>query len=287
MDVKIGIIGGSGVYRLENIEILAEKNIETPYGKTSDKISIIKIGDVKVAFLPRHGKGHTISPSEIPAQANIYALKILGVQYLLSISAVGSLQENIPPEDFILPDQIIDRTRLRKNTFFSEGIVGHVSFADPFCPEMRQAIYPVLKEFHPQKVHPSGTYICMEGPAFSTRAESQLYRSWGANVIGMTALPEAKLAREAEIAYQLIAMSTDYDCWKSDKADVDIEVLIKHMTNNNNRVKNYLAKIIEVINKLEPCSCHQASKYAILSKPEDIPPATKQRLKPLFTDYIK
>src|SRR4030042_1092574 len=215
-ETKLGVIGGSGLYEIEGLADVKEVKVKTPFGDPSDAIMVGTLGKTRIAFLPRHARGHCIMPTELPVRANIYALKSLGVEWIISVNAVGSLQEEIQPLDLVIPDQIIDRTRGRVSTFFGDGIVGHVTFADPFCPVLSQLIYRVAEENEASKdlrVHPKGTYLAMEGPLFSTRAESNLYRSWGASIVGMTAIPEAKLAREAEICYPAIACGTDYDCW--------------------------------------------------------------------------
>ncbi len=209
---KIGVIGGTGLYDIEGMTDIEEVNIDTPFGKPSDTIVIGKLEGVGIAFLPRHGKGHRILPTELPSRANIYALKSLGVEHIIAIYSAGSFKKEIKPGDLLIPDQLIDRTRSRVSTFFGEGIVAHIPFADPFCPVLSQVLYESAKEAG-ATVHPKGTFVVMEGPAFSTRAESRLYRSWGADIIGMTALPEAKLAREAEICYAIIGCVTDYDSW--------------------------------------------------------------------------
>lgn len=285
-NIKIAIIGGSGLYQIQGATIVEELSVETPFGAPSDSITIADFNGIKVAFLPRHHKSHLINPSEIPSKSNIYALKSLGVKLVLSVGAVGSLKEEISPEDFVLPDQIIDRTKSRPATFFENGIVGHVSFADPFCEEMRNVISPILKKEHSKKVHEHGIYVCMEGPAFSTRAESELYRSWGASVIGMTALPEAKLAREAEMSYASIAMSTDYDCWKVEEKPVTVEMIIEHMHNNTSRIKNYLPEIIRALSEVETFPYEQAAKFAIISSKKDISLEAKKRLDLLYGKYF-
>ena len=285
-NVKIAVIGGSGLYQIEGVKLIEEIDIDTPFGKPSDKISIADFDGVRVAFLPRHNRLHNINPSQIPVKANIFALKRLGCKLVLAISAVGSLKEEIPPEDYVIPDQIIDRTKNRQATFFENGIVGHVSFAEPFCSEMRQALIEVLKVKHAKNLHEQGTYICMEGPAFSTRAESNLYRSWGASIIGMTALPEAKLAREAEMSYAIIAMSTDYDCWKVEEEPVTVEMIIKHMHNNTTRVKQYLPEIIQKLNAITHFPHEQAAKFAIITSKEGISKQAKEELTPLYGKYL-
>ena len=224
---EIAIIGGSGIYNIEGFEVLEERAISTPYGDPSDKITVCEVQGRKVAFLPRHGRDHSLLPTEIPVRANIYALKTLGVQTILAISAVGSLKKEIPPLDLVIPSQMIDRTKSRVHSFFGDGIAGHVPFADPFCVGFSEYLYRFISENSEARVHKDETYLCMEGPLFSTRAESHLYRSWGCGVIGMTALPESKLAREAEICYGLIAMSTDYDCWNEEHDIVSHSMVLR------------------------------------------------------------
>ncbi len=285
-NIKIAVIGGSGLYQVEGAKVTSELEISTPFGSPSDKITIVDFDGIQVGFLPRHHRSHQISPSEIPAKANIFALKTLGVKMILSISAVGSLKEEIAPEDFVLPDQIIDRTKSRPATFFEKGIVGHIPFADPFCLEMNQAIGDVLQQKHSKKIHRGGTYICMEGPAFSTRAESNLYRSWGASVIGMTALPEAKLAREAELSYAMIAMSTDYDCWKIEEKPVTVDMIIKHMKNNTTKVKTYLPEIIKSLDNIKVFPYENAAEFAVITSKESISQQVKEKLNPLYGKYF-
>ncbi len=284
-DVKIGIIGGSGVYNIEGLQNVKEYNITTPFGKPSDNIIVGELEGKKVAFLPRHGRGHTISPTEINVHANIYALKLIGVEFLLSISACGSLKEEIKPRDFILPDQIYDRTKFRKQTFFSDGIVCHVSFAEPFCENLRQLIYDCCKELKID-VHYGGTYVCIEGPQFSTKAESQVYRKLGFDIIGMTAIPEAKLAREAEICYATVALATDYDVWK-ENYEVTVEEVMKNMKINTEKCKNLIKLVVRKldITKRE-CSCKDALKYAVVTKKEKIKKQTYQKLKLLLGKYF-
>ena len=284
-DVKIGIIGGSGVYNIEGLQNVKEYNIKTPFGKPSDKIIVGELEGKKVAFLPRHGRGHTVSPTEINVHANIYALKLIGVEFLLSISACGSLKEEIKPRDFILPDQIYDRTKFRKQTFFSDGIVCHISFAEPFCKNLRQLIYDCCKELEID-VHYGGTYVCIEGPQFSTKAESQVYRKLGFDIIGMTAVPEAKLAREAEMCYATVALVTDYDVWK-ENYEVTVEEVMQNMKVNTEKCKNLIKLVVRKldITKRE-CSCKDALKYAVVTKKEKIKKQTYQKLKLLLGKYF-
>ena len=233
-NAKIGVIGGSGIYELEGVEIIDEMSIDTPWGKPSDKIVIAKIDGIPVAFLPRHGKGHFIMPHEVNSLANIAAMKMLGVEEIIAFSAVGSLKAEIKPLDFVLPNQIIDKTKMRPYTFFGNGIVAHIAFADPFCERMHDIIIPATREMG-ITLHTKETVVCMEGPAFSTRAESHMHRSWNVGLINMTVLPEAKLAREAEICYSIICMSTDYDSWKDDEEHVTLEMLIDNLNKNAER----------------------------------------------------
>lgn len=231
---KIGVIGGSGLYQMEALTDVQEVRVETPFGNPSDALIVGKLDGVSVAFLARHGRGHTLMPSELPFRANIYAMKSLGVEYLISASAVGSLKAEAKPVDMVVPDQFIDRTKNRVSTFFGEGIVGHISFGDPVCNNLAQVVGDAVESQNLDGVtlHRGGTYVCMEGPAFSTKAESNMYRSWDATVIGMTNLPEAKLAREAEIAYATLAMVTDYDCWHPDHDSVTVEMVIGNLQKN-------------------------------------------------------
>ncbi len=282
---EFGVIGGSGVYQLDGVKVLSEEAIETPFGKPSDKIIVAEVSGKRVAFLPRHGVGHRLTPTEVNSRANIYALKSLGVRNVLSISAVGSLQEQFHPQDFVIPDQIIDRTRHRIDTFFGEGIVGHVGFADPFCAALSQSVFTTLQGLRLNRVHQGGTYLCMEGTPFSTRAESHLYRSWGCSIIGMTAIPEAKLAREAEMAYATIAMVTDYDCWKVEEEAVTVETVIATMKQNVAVIKKALPKIFENIPNDFRSEAHHAAKNAIMTDPKTFPATTKKNLSLLYGKY--
>src|SRR5829696_2807642 len=231
--INIGIIGGSGLYQMPELKNVREVPVETPFGKPSDAFIIGELDGVTVAFLPRHGRGHKLTPSELPFRANIYALKLLGVDYVLSISAVGSLQEQYAPTDFVIPDQFFDRTRARahESTFFGEGIVGHITFAHPVCADLGDVLEESCRAAE-VRVHRGGTYLCMEGPAFSTKAESLVYRQWGMDVIGMTNLQEAKLAREAEICYSTLALVTDYDCWHEAHDAVSVETVVEYLNKN-------------------------------------------------------
>lgn len=248
-DVKIAVIGGSGLYSLDSLEVIGEFEIPTPFGKPSDAITVASLHGTKIAFLARHGKGHHLNPSEVPSKANIAALKHIGVQVILAFSAVGSLREEIAPKDFVLPSQIIDRTKgIRPSTFFEDGLVAHVMFADPFCKDISDLIYDVaIKIEGAPKIHHSKTIICMEGPHFSTRAESHMYRMFGGDVINMSVVPEAKLAREAEIVYQMICMSTDYDCWKEHEEAVTVEQVMGNMKDNAIFAKKLLAGVLPIL----------------------------------------
>jgi len=285
--VRIGVIGGSGVYEIEDLQIIDEMDLDTPFGKPSDKIVIGKFKDSEnIAFLPRHGIGHRILPTEVNSRANIWAFKYLGVERIIGVSAVGSLREEIERGDLVLPDQIIDRTRSRPNTFFGDGIVAHVAFAEPFCRDLRNILKKEILDLN-YKFHEKGTYICMEGPLFSTRAESHLYRQWNASVIGMTALPEAKLAREAEICYALVALSTDYDCWKETEEPVSIESILEIMHENASKAKNIIKKIASHISEERNCDCSHAAQYAIVTDKRKIPPETRNKLDLLYGKYFK
>lgn len=282
----IGVIGGSGLYEMQGMKIVEEVKPETPWGDPSDKIIIGEIEGVNIAFLPRHGKGHRVLPTEVNSRANICALKMIGVEQIISFSAVGSLKEELAPLDFVVPDQLIDRTRSRPSTFFGKGVVGHVAFADPFCNEMGGILYEEIDKMG-LKVHKEETLVCMEGPLFSTRAESNLYRSWGAGLINMSALPESKLAREAEICYGLVCMVTDYDCWKEEESDVDIQMVIENLTKNAENAKRLLTAVVKrIANERETCACREAAKFAIITAPELREPKTAEALKVLLPKYF-
>ena len=285
--IKIGIIGGSGLYEVDGAKVLEEIIIDTPWGSPSDSITVAEIDGVKAAFLPRHGKGHVFTPSEIPYRANIAAMKIIGVEEIYSFSAVGSLKEEIKPTHFVIPDQVIDRTKFRQheNSFFEKGVVGHVAFADPFCFRLHDIIKPALKEAG-ITYHTDETLICMEGPAFSTRAESRLYRTWGAGLINMSTLPEAKLAREAQICYAVICMSTDYDSWKDDEEHVSVEMIIKYMNENSANGKKLIHALLKRAGKDErSCACPQASKYAIFTSKDKIPHEKASKIKSILPGH--
>lgn len=266
-EVKLGVIGGSGLYEIEGLTNVEEVAIKTPFGDPSDRFVVGSLDGVRTAFLPRHGRGHRIMPSEVPSRANIWAFKSMGVQYIISVSAVGSLREDIQPLDIVIPDQIIDRTKGRVGSFFGQGIVVHCTFAEPFCPVLRSLLYQA-GYYHGgsqvPRVHPNGTYIAMEGPLFSTKAESNLYKSWGASIIGMTALPEAKLAREAEICYATIACVTDYDCWHEVHESVNIEMVIANLIRTVDAAKEIVKKTSGQLPRIRECSCPTTLKDAII-----------------------
>jgi len=287
LKARIGVIGGSGLYDITEFKKLDEIKIKTPFGQPSDKIIIGKFGDSEnIAFLPRHGKGHRLLPTEVNSKANIWALKYLGVERIIAVSAVGSLKEEIRPGDVVIPDQIIDRTKSRPNSFFGNGIVGHVAFAEPFCPELRNLLYDTAKNLN-FKVHPKGTYVCMEGPLFSTKAESNLYRSWNADLIGMTSLPEAKLAREAEICYATIALPTDYDCWYETEETVSVELVVQRLNENIKKAKEIIKNVINKIPIERNCICKNAAENAIMTDPKYINKKTFKKLKLFYGKYLK
>ena len=285
-EAKIGVIGGSGLYEMEGMANVEEVKPDTPFGEPSDAIIIGELEGNRIAFLPRHGRGHYIMPTEVPSRANIYALKSLGVEWIISISAVGSLIEEIRPMDLVIPDQLIDRTRSRVNTFFGDGLVAHVTFADPFCPVLSDILHQAAIE-EGARVHKGGTYVVMEGPLFSTKAESNLYRSWGASVIGMTALPEAKLAREAEICYATVACATDYDCWHEAEESVTIEMVIANLQQNVSRAKSIIRTAVSRIPQKRECGCAQALKDAIITAPDKISDNMKRELALLIGKYLE
>ncbi|MBN1375256.1 MAG: S-methyl-5'-thioadenosine phosphorylase [Dehalococcoidia bacterium] len=285
-EARVGIIGGSGLYDLEGMTRVKDIRFKTPFGDTSDVIEVGEIKGVKAAFIPRHSHGHTIMPSELPSKANIYALKSLGVEYIIAISAVGSLKEKIKPTDIVIPDQIIDRTYLRSNTFFGNGIVGHVAFADPYCPVLSDVLYEAVHKTG-GRVHDGGTCIVMEGPQFSTRAESELYRSWGADIIFMTGLPEAKLAREAEICYAMMAIVTDYDCWNEVSETVSTEMVLENFHKTLDTARKALQHAIVNLPPKRECICRHALENAIITAPEKIPAKLKKDLHIIIGKYIQ
>ena len=281
----IGVIGGSGLYDLEGLTDVRRLELNTPFGKPSDAIVVGTLEDTQVAFLPRHGRGHRLNPTAIPVRANIYALKTLGVQRLISVSAVGSLKEDFAPLDLVIPDQLIDRTRRRVSTFFDAGIVAHIGFAEPFCPGSSAVIAAAARELGIVN-HSGGTMVVMEGPAFSTKAESFMYRSWGADIIGMTALPEAKLAREAEMCYATMAWITDYDCWHESEETVTVEMVVQNLLKNVSNSREMLRRVLPRLGEPAGCGCGSALKDAIITNPEVIPPEVKEKLSPLVGKYL-
>ncbi|HXE91454.1 MAG TPA: S-methyl-5'-thioadenosine phosphorylase [Terriglobales bacterium] len=283
--VEIGIIGGSGLYAFPGLKNVKEKQLKTPFGKPSDAYVLGTLEGRKVAFLARHGRGHRILPSEINYRANIYGFKALGVERVLSISAVGSLKEEHKPLDFVLPDQFVDRTHRRLSTFFGEGCVGHVAFGDPVCMETARVIEAACRKAGVTGKL-GGTYINMEGPQFSTKAESNLHRSWGMDVIGMTNAPEAKLAREAEMCYATIAMVTDYDCWHPTHDSVTVDQIISCLLKNAENAQRVVRETVRALPKERTCGCGSALKHALLTEPAKIPPATRKRLSFLLDKYL-
>jgi 5'-methylthioadenosine phosphorylase len=285
LKAEIGIIGGSGLYSMPGFDAQEETVIETPFGSPSDNFVLGKLAGRKVAFLARHGRGHRISPSELNFRANIYGMKSLGVERIISLSAVGSLKEDHKPLDFVIPDQFFDRTRGRNSTFFGEGLVAHISFADPVCPELTGVVAEACSAAG-VNAKKGGTYLCMEGPAFSTKAESNVYRSWGMDVIGMTNLTEAKLAREAEICYVTVAMVTDYDCWHADHDAVTVDQIIANLIKN---AENACRVVLEAVGRIPPnrgCKCGSALASAIITDRKLVPETTRRKLGILVDQYF-
>ncbi|MBI2083870.1 MAG: S-methyl-5'-thioadenosine phosphorylase [Deltaproteobacteria bacterium] len=285
LEKLIGIIGGSGLYEMEGLKVLEEKRLETPFGAPSDAYIMGVLEGKKVVFLPRHGRGHRVSPSELNFRANIWGLKKLGCEWIIGVSAVGSLKEKIRPGDMVIIDQFVDRTKGRASTFFTDGVVAHVTFADPLCPALRKQLIDSGKKVG-ATVHEGGAYLCMEGPQFSTRAESNLYREWGMDVIGMTNLQEAKLAREAEICYATIALSTDYDCWHEHHEDVTIEAVLDVLKKNVETAKRMIRETVVQLPESRTCPCESAMKNAILTDRKLIPEKTRERLKVIAGKYL-
>jgi len=283
---KIGIIGGSGLYALEGLGDLEEVFIKTPFGPPSDAYLLGSLDDIPLAFLPRHGRGHRLTPSELNYRANIYGFKQLGVEQLIAVSAVGSLREHIKPLDIVVPDQFFDRTRQRSSTFFGDGLVAHIPFADPVCTNLSRILYEAALESG-VTAHDTGALVCMEGPAFSTRAESEVYRSLGMDIIGMTTLQEAKLSREAELCYGVIALVTDYDCWHSEAADVSVEEVLQNMQQNVLTAKAILNKALPRMPVRRTCSCGDALQNALMTDPGIIPAETRARLDLLVGRYLR
>ena len=287
---NLGVIGGSGLYNIEGLEAVEEVRVDTPFGPPSDAITLGTLEGVRVAFLPRHGKGHRISPTEVPYRANIYALKSLGIEQLVAVSAVGSLKEEVRPLDLVVPDQLIDRTRSRVNSFFEGGntaigIVVHAPFADPFCPHLNKVLHGAAAEVA-ERVRQGGSLVVIEGPQFSTRAESHLYRSWDASIIGMTALPEARLAREAEMCYSTLACVTDYDCWHDSYESVTVDMIIANLQKNVETARRILRLLAARLPAGRQCGCGHALRTAIVTPSHIIPETVKKELSLLLGKYV-
>jgi len=285
-NVTIGIIGGSGLYDMADVTDRTDVTLTTPFGDPSGPYVLGTLRGKRVAFLARHGAGHRLLPSELNFRANIFGMKMLGVEYILSASAVGSLKEEYKPLDIVIPDQFIDRTKGRISTFFGRGLAAHVGFAHPFCKRLSRLV-SASGQASEATVHVGGTYVCMEGPQFSTLAESKLYRSWGADIIGMTNLQEAKLAREAEICYSTVALVTDYDCWHPDHDSVTVEMVIANLMQNAKTAQHIIAQAVEGLPYERTCECASALKYALITRPDAIPPQVRQDLAPLVGKYLQ
>ncbi|HYV07665.1 MAG TPA: S-methyl-5'-thioadenosine phosphorylase [Blastocatellia bacterium] len=285
---RIGVIGGSGLYQMQALTGVEEVRVTTPFGDPSDAFIVGTLGGERVAFLPRHGRGHRLIPTEIPFRANIYAMKLLGVERIISASAVGSLREELKPTDIVFPDQFFDRTRQRASTFFGGGVAAHVTFADPVCRDLVDTLEQAARaDLTGIDVHRGGTYLCMEGPAFSTKAESETYRSWGMSVIGMTNLQEAKLAREAEICYATVALVTDYDCWHPDHDSVTVEMIIEFLNRNAENAQKLIAGAVARLGGVERgCKCGHSLRHAMITAPDQISSEAKERLKAIIGKYV-
>src|SRR3989337_2151163 len=281
----IGVIGGSGLYDMAGLTDIKEVAVKTPFGDPSSEFITGRLGDVNLVFLPRHGRGHVLLPSEINYRANIYGMKKLGVERLISVSAVGSMKEEIAPGHIVIVDQFFDRTSKRVSTFFGDGIVGHVEFGCPVCPGLSGVLYDAAKKTG-ATVHKGGTYICIEGPQFSTKAESSIYRLWGVDVIGMTNIPEAKLAREAEMCYATVALSTDYDCWHSTEEPVTVEMILATLKKNVSVAKDIIRNAAPMVSRRRACKCATALKYAVVTDVKKIPKKTKKHLSLFFAQYL-
>ena len=285
LEKVVGVIGGSGLYEMEGLEQVQTISLKTPFGDPSDSYIVGRLEEVKVAFLPRHGKGHRIHPSRLNYRANIYGMKMLGVEWIIGVSAVGSMKESIHPGDMVVSNQFIDQTKGRPNTFFSEGIVCHISFADPVCPVLSQILLEAGKQAG-ATVHKGGTYLCMEGPQFSTRAESRLYRTWGVDVIGMTNIPEAKLAREAEICYSTMAFATDYDCWHEQAEDVSIGEVLRILAQSTKTAKDAIRRALKHLPEQRQCLCATALEHTLITSKKFIPEKTKKDLELIIGKYL-
>lgn len=282
---KIGVIGGSGVYQMEQLEDVQEIEIDTPFGKPSDKSIVGTLAGKRVAFLPRHGRGHRITPTELNSRANIFAMKKIGVEFLISISACGSLREDFAPRHIVIPNQLVDLTKSRTYSFFGDGLVAHISFAEPYCPYLSQILYEAVKKTG-ATVHNGATYLNIEGPRFSTKGESKLYRQWGLDIIGMTAVPEAQLAREAEICYATMACVTDYDVWHEEEEAVNVKMLIENLNANAKVSKQALQNAVPMISGEWDCECKNALEMALITQRDLIPEETKKKLDLLISKYI-
>jgi 5'-methylthioadenosine phosphorylase len=285
-DIRIGILGGSGLYEMAALTDCRHVSLDTPFGAPSDPYRVGRLGGIRVAFLPRHGHGHQISPSELNFQANIYGFKKLGVEHIISVTAVGSLKADIHPLDIVVPDQFYDSTKQRASTFFGEGLVAHIAFADPVCPVLSGLVYQSALEAG-AAVHRGGTLVCIEGPAFSTRAESNMYRQWGMDVVGMTSLQEAKLAREAEICYAALALVTDFDSWRAEESAVTVAAVVQNLEKNISTAKKIIQMVVPKISTQRTCVCATALKNAIMTDPAAIPPETRAKLAFLVDKYLK
>ena len=283
--IRVGVIGGSGLYSMEGLTVEEERVVETPFGEPSDAFILGDLDGTGVAFLARHGRGHRLLPSELNYRANIYGFKLLGVERLLSVSAVGSMKTEYRPTDIVVPDQFFDRTRHRADTFFGDGLVAHVSLADPVCPELSELYFECAKEAGARS-HGGGTYLCMEGPQFSTRAESEIYRQWGVDVIGMTNLQEARLSREAEICYSTLAMVTDYDCWHEEEEDVNGQAVMEVVQQNAATAQDVVRRVIRRVPGERTCGCAVALQNALITESGLIPLETRQRLEPIVGKYL-
>lgn len=283
--IPIGIIGGSGLYEMENLRDVEQVSLDTPFGQPSDAYILGELKGIRVAFLSRHGRGHRLNPLELNFRANIYGFKKLGVERLISVTAVGSLKEHIRPLDIVIPDQFFDFTKQRVSTFFGNGLVAHIAFADPVCPDLTQLIFHRAKKCG-AAVHGGGTLLCIDGPAFSTRAESHVYRQWGMDIIGMTSLQEAKLAREAEICYAAMAMVTDFDCWHLEESEVNVETVVQNLKKNISIAKRIIQMVVPDISKGRTCLCATALKNAIMTDPQVIPAETRKKLDLLVSKYL-
>jgi len=284
--MTIGVIGGSGLYEIEGLSEIEEVRLETPFGDPSDLYITGMLEDVKMVFLPRHGRGHRLLPSEVPYRANIYGMKMLGVQRIISVSAVGSMKEEIVPGHIVIPDQFFDRTQgKRASTFFGQGVAGHVQFADPVCPDLSNVLCEAGRQAG-ATVHQGGTYVCIEGPNFSTRAESMIYRGWGVDIIGMTNIPEARLAREAEICYGTVALATDYDCWHDGHDDVSVDAIMEIIKQNVAMARDIIKRAACSLSAAPGCECGESLKYAIMTDRSLIPEQTRKDLKPILGKYL-